>query len=118
MGSGGNGVIAFYTKRFRPDQQKSTAKEGMKPLQLIGYASVQREFYMPKYTAEAQTPTVSDRIDRRDVLYWKPLMQTDSQGHSQLVFPLSDVVRTLRVTLQGITENGRPIAVTELIKVQ
>ncbi|MVM29072.1 TonB-dependent receptor plug domain-containing protein [Spirosoma sp. HMF4905] len=115
---GGNGVIAFYTKRFRPDQQKSAAKGGMKPLQLIGYASVQREFYMPKYTAETQTPTASDRIDRRDVLYWKPLMQTDSQGHSQLVFPLSDVVRTLRVTLQGITENGRPIAITELIRVQ
>ncbi|QDK77998.1 TonB-dependent receptor [Spirosoma sp. KCTC 42546] len=115
---GGNGVIAFYTKRFRPDQQKSAAKGGMKPLQLIGYASVQREFYLPKYATETQPGTLSDRIDRRDVLYWKPLMQTDSQGHSQLIFPLSDVVRTVRVTLQGITDTGRPIAVTKLIQVQ
>lgn len=82
---------------------------------LNGNASVQREFYLPKYTAETQ---LTDRIDRRDVLYWKPLMQTDSQGHSQLIFPLSDVVRTIRVTLQGITETGRPIAVTKLIHVQ
>ena len=115
---GGNGVIAFYTKRFRPDQPKTGAKNGMKPLQVIGYPSIQREFYVPRYDTEAQTGTSSDRVDRRDVLYWKPLMQTDSEGRSQLMFPLSDVVRTVRVTVQGITNGGRPVVGVALIQVQ
>ena len=116
---GGNGVIAFYSKRFRPDQANGQTKAGMKPLQLIGYPSVQREFYVPRYeTADQQPGEISGQIDRRDVLYWKPLMQTDSQGHSQLIFPLSDVVRTVRVLVQGVTAEGRPVVGEALIRVQ
>ena len=115
---GGNGVIAFYTKRFRPDQLKNEEKKGMKPLLFIGYPSVQREFYVPRYDTESQPVALSDRIDRRDVLYWKPLMQTDSQGHSQLQFPLSDVVQTIRVTVQGVTMSGRPVVAVGLFRVQ
>jgi hypothetical protein len=117
---GGNGVIAFYTKRFRPDQGKKDEKVGMRPLQVIGYPSVQREFYVPRYeTADRQTgESPSGHIDRRDVLYWKPLMQTDSQGHSQLVFPLSDVVRTVRVVVQGVSADGRPVVGVALLRVQ
>uniref|UniRef100_UPI003B3B505D carboxypeptidase-like regulatory domain-containing protein n=1 Tax=Spirosoma sp. TaxID=1899569 RepID=UPI003B3B505D len=117
---GGNGVVAFYTKRFRPDQDKSTNKAGMKPLQLIGYPSVQREFYVPRYEATDQPSgeATSGKIDRRDVLYWKPIIQTDSQGYTQLLFPLSDVVRTVRITVQGITAEGRPVVGSKLIRVQ
>lgn len=115
---GGNGVIAFYTKRFRPDQQKDEAKTGMTPLQLIGYASTQREFYVPHYESEAQNSTPVGRVDQRDVLYWKPLIQTDSDGHSQLIFPLSDVVRTVRITVQGVTASGRPVVAVKQIQVQ
>ncbi|GAB3772223.1 hypothetical protein GCM10028818_12170 [Spirosoma horti] len=117
---GGNGVIAFFTKRFRPDQEKKEEKAGMKPLQVIGYPSVQREFYVPRYeTADRQPAEApSGAVDRRDVLYWKPLMQTDSQGHSQLMFPLSDVVRTMRVVVQGVTADGRPVVGVALLRVQ
>ena len=115
---GGNGVIAFYSKRFRPEQGKKEPKAGMMPLQLIGYASTQREFYVPRYESEAQNGTPTGRVDRRDVLYWKPLMQTDSDGHSQLIFPLSDVVRTIRVTVQGVTASGRPVVAIKQIQVQ
>ena len=45
-------------------------------------------------------------------------MQTDSQGHSQLRFPLSDVVRTVRVVIQGVTADGRPVLGVQLIRVQ
>ncbi|GAB3799109.1 hypothetical protein GCM10028819_21700 [Spirosoma humi] len=111
---GGNGVIAFYSKRFRPDQERKEDKPGMRSMQLIGYPSVQREFYVPRYEAEAP----AGHIDRRDVLYWKPLMQTDSQGRSQLMFPLSDVVRTIRVVVQGVTADGRPVVGAALLRVQ
>ncbi|AKD57589.1 carboxypeptidase regulatory-like domain-containing protein [Spirosoma radiotolerans] len=113
---GGNGVIAFYSKRFRPGQEKKEERAGMRPIQVIGYPSVQREFYVPRYEATAEAP--SGHIDRRDVLYWKPQLQTDSQGHSQLMFPLSDVVRTIRVVVQGITADGRPVVGAALLHVQ
>ena len=117
---GGNGVIAFYSKRFRPDQQKSGDGSGMTPVQLIGYPSVQREFYVPRYDPKPteNQPAQGEKIDRRDVLYWKPLMQTDSQGHSQLLISLSDVVRTVRVVVQGVTADGRPVVGEALIRVQ
>lgn len=115
---GGNGVIAFYTKRRRSMQGKANSKEGMTPIQFIGYPSVQREFYVPRYDTDVAPGSISGPVDHRDVLYWKPLMQTDSQGRSQLRFPLSDVVRTVRVEIQGITADGRPVLGVQLIRVQ
>ncbi|WAC13006.1 carboxypeptidase-like regulatory domain-containing protein [Dyadobacter pollutisoli] len=115
---GGNGVIAFFTKRARSGQGGATTKEVMTPVQFIGYPSVQREFYLPRYDVEANASAISGAVDDRDVLYWKPLMQTNVQGHTQLRFPLSDVVRTLRVVIQGITADGRPVLGVQLIRVQ
>lgn len=118
---GGNGVIAFYSKSMRSEQTSASSKAGMTPLQLIGYASVQREFYVPRYeTGLPDQPPADDstRIDRRDVLYWKPIIQTDSQGRATLSFPLSDIVRTIRVRIQGITTEGRPVVSSTLIRVQ
>ncbi len=112
---GGNGVIAFYSKRFRPGQTDTKPKASMTPLQMIGYPSVQREFYVPRYEGQ---PDESARIDRRDVLYWKPLMQTDANGQTRMIFPLSDVVKTLRVTVQGVTTDGRPVVGVRLMRVQ
>lgn len=111
---GATGVIAFYTKSWRSDPIGQKTKAGT-PLSIIGYPSVQREFYVPRYEG---LPDEASRIDRRDVLYWKPLLQTDANGQAQLVFPLSDVVRMLRVTVQGITTDGRPVVATQLIRVQ
>ncbi|GAB3985407.1 hypothetical protein GCM10028807_00590 [Spirosoma daeguense] len=115
---GGNGVIAFYSKSTRSMQGNAKTKEGMTPIQFIGYPSTQREFYVPRYDTETTGDAPSGAIDRRDVLYWKPLMQTDSKGHSQLRFPLSDVVRTVRVVIQGITAEGRPVVTSQLMRVQ
>jgi TonB-dependent SusC/RagA subfamily outer membrane receptor len=117
---GANGVIAFYTKSHRSSQVDTKPKSGMTPLQVIGYPSVQREFYVPRYDPkpdESQSAGAS-RIDRRDVLYWKPIIQTDAQGHTQLIIPLSDVVRTLRVKVQGVTTDGRPVVGEALLRVQ
>ncbi|GAB2585298.1 carboxypeptidase regulatory-like domain-containing protein [Spirosoma areae] len=118
---GGNGVVAFYTKTGRSHETLDNTKAGSSVLPLIGYPSVQREFYVPRYetASEAQQTNIrSDRVDRRDVLYWKPTVQTDSQGYSQLIFPLSDVVRTMRVTVQGVTADGRSVVGMSLIRVQ
>ncbi|MFC5409600.1 carboxypeptidase-like regulatory domain-containing protein [Larkinella bovis] len=115
---GGNGVIAFYTKSKRSMQGNTKPQGGMTPIQFIGYPSVQREFYVPRYEADAASAPLSGPVDDRDVLYWKPLMQTDGQGHSQLRFPLSDVVRTVRVVIQGVTADGRPVLGVQVMRVQ
>ncbi|GAB3938579.1 carboxypeptidase-like regulatory domain-containing protein [Larkinella terrae] len=115
---GGNGVVAFYTKRSRSMQGSAKPVLGLTPIQFIGYPSVHREFYVPRYDSEAPTGSPSGPVDNRDVLYWKPLMQTDGQGQSQVRFPLSDVVRTIRVVIQGITANGRPVMGVQLVRVQ
>ncbi|AXE20700.1 TonB-dependent receptor [Runella rosea] len=115
---GGNGVIAFYSKSKRSMQGSAKSEPGMMSIQFVGYPSVQREFYVPRYDAEVTAGSISGPVDYRDVLYWKPIMQTDSQGRSQLRFPLSDVVRTLRVVIQGITADGRPVLGVQLIRVQ
>jgi TonB-dependent Receptor Plug Domain len=117
---GGSGVIAFYTKRFRPGELPAQSKANSTMLSLIGYPSLRREFYVPRYESrtDENQPADSARIDRRDVLYWKPVGQTDSQGHSQLIVPLSDVVRTMRVVIQGVTSDGRPVVGKALFQVQ
>ncbi len=115
---GGNGVIAFYTKKRRPEPAGSTTRTNAQTLQLIGYPSVERTFYVPRYEADAPAPAEGAPVDRRDVLYWKPIAQTDGNGLTRLAFPLSDVVRTLRVTVQGITTEGRPVVSVRLIQVQ
>ncbi|GGB97748.1 hypothetical protein GCM10011325_26350 [Dyadobacter sediminis] len=115
---GGNGVIAFYSKGARSMQANIKSRDVSILLPFIGYPSVQREFYVPVYQADATAATMSGPADNRDVLYWKPLMQTDRQGNSQLRFPLSDTVRTLRIMIQGITANGRPVLGVQIIHVQ
>ncbi|MGA0555300.1 carboxypeptidase-like regulatory domain-containing protein [Larkinella sp. VNQ87] len=115
---GGNGVIAFYTRSKRSMQGSNKAQSEMRPIQFVGYPSVQREFYVPRYDADASTSSIAGPVDDRDVLYWKPMMQTDGQGNSQLGFPISDVVRTLRVVIQGVTVDGRPVVGVQFIRVQ
>ncbi len=108
----GGGVIVFYTRRGFYDEP---AKKTVFPLTLIGYPSVQGASPVPQHTDET---TTQSRTDRRDVLYWTPQLQTDTAGQTGVSFPLSDVVRTLRVTVQGITAAGRPVFGSALIRVQ
>ncbi|WP_159470468.1 carboxypeptidase-like regulatory domain-containing protein [Dyadobacter sp. 3J3] len=115
---GGNGVIAFYTKRARSMEINSSPVSRVKPIQVIGYPSVQHDFYVPRYDLETSGSSISVPVDDRDVLYWKPLMLTNSKGQHQLRFPLSDKVHALRVLIQGVTAGGRPVHSVQVIQVQ
>ena len=119
---GGNGVIAFYSKTIssapnvtQMGPTNSNVKGGMSPFTLIGYSSVQREFYVPRYEVDAPTAAESVDVDRRDVLYWKAFAQTDTRGETTLLFPLSDVGKTIRVSVEGITTGGRPVSTSKLV---
>ncbi|WP_247231601.1 carboxypeptidase-like regulatory domain-containing protein [Telluribacter sp. SYSU D00476] len=105
------GVIAIFTKKWRPGK---AGKDGKSDFIVPGFPA-KRQYYVPRYTDSTRDAT---RPDLRDVLYWNPLITTDSQGKSTISFPLSDQVRTLRVTIQGLTPYGQPISVDKLVKVR
>ena len=65
-------------------------------------------FYVPRY----DLPEVGSHADRRDVLFWQPLGQNDTDGQARLVFPLSDITKRLRLVVQGITAEGVPMSFT------
>ncbi len=111
---GANGVILIYTKKTPAKAKVAAADAVATELTVIGFPTI-REFYIPAFEA---MPDGTKPVDRRDVIYWKPVLQTDAQGQVKLSFPISDVVRYLRVSVQGITNYGRPVSVEQLIRVQ
>lgn len=113
-----NGVIAIYTKITGTNSSRTVSKNASQTIRLIGYPAKPPVFSLPRYESDAPPVAENAPVDRRDVLYWKPIVQTDADGRAQVMFPLSDVVRTIRVTVQGITQDGRPVSATKLIRVQ
>ncbi|MEZ0484833.1 carboxypeptidase-like regulatory domain-containing protein [Fibrella aquatica] len=112
---GGAGVIAFFSKKETANQPVEAGK-GEPELFVNGFQT-DRTFYTPRYSSLPDS-NATNVPDRRDVLYWKPDMATSLSGFSTLKFPLTDMVRTLRLTIQGITTDGRPIFIHRLINVR
>ncbi len=110
---GGAGVIAFFSKR--PGNKTVTGNSSEPALTLYGYPS-EREFYTPRYGNSADENAAQP--DRRDVLYWKPILLTDGRGLTTFRFPLSDSARTVRITVQGITTYGRPVYISRVLQLR
>lgn len=104
------GVIAVYTRQGHYDPVKMNKQT---IATISGFAST-REFYVPRYgSSETATGT-----DRRDVLFWNPLGQTDSDGLARLLFPLNDKAKAVRIVLQGLTNEGAPISFSWVLPVR
>jgi alpha-2-macroglobulin-like protein len=57
-----------------------------------------REFPAPSYDPAYEGP----RTDFRETIFWKPSIQTDTQGRAQVSFFLSDAVTSFRAGVEGI----------------
>ena len=96
-----NGIVSYSTYKgdatgleLNPDAVQ-TEYEGLQ---------LEREFYTPVYETPQQT---GSRIpDFRNVLYWSPDVNTDSQGKATVTFYTSDLPGNYAVTLQGNTVKG------------
>jgi hypothetical protein len=110
---GANGVIAFYSKKARLGQTGTNPNQT--DILVHGYPG-ERTFYTPKYGRLSESS--GGMPDHRDVLSWRPLLATDKSGITSFRIPLSDTASLLRVTVQGITQDGRPVAVSQLLKVR
>jgi protocatechuate 3,4-dioxygenase beta subunit len=65
---------------------------------------VAREFYIPKYKTKIQGEA---RNDFRPTIFWKPSIETDASGIANVEFYNSDDLTTFKVTIEGITTNGK-----------
>ncbi|GAA4414224.1 hypothetical protein GCM10023187_43390 [Nibrella viscosa] len=97
-----NGIIAIYTLKGKRTEEL-TASLG--PATTLMGLSTPQTYYTPKYLPAGETA----HADRRDVLYWKPLGTMDANGLANLVFPLSDTAKRLRIVVQGLTSEGVPL---------
>jgi TonB-dependent SusC/RagA subfamily outer membrane receptor len=103
---GANGVIAAYTKRG------DFMKRGYLDFKMLGYATP-REFYSPDYSTRA-----SEGInDLRKTLFWKPNIILDSLGKSTVRFYTSDISGTFVMTVEGLTQEGKPVSTSAFFHV-
>ncbi|CCH01326.1 TonB-dependent receptor plug [Fibrella aestuarina BUZ 2] len=96
------GVLAFYSKTTR----EGASVKGVSRHTLRGYANP---------TAPSTWTNVPGV--RRDVLAWLPLATTDAFGQLTIPIEVAPAVRTLRLTLQGVTDAGLPVSCVQTLSV-
>ena len=102
-GDPANGAIAIYTKRGGDGLDKF--EEPTLPNSFVfGYSPV-REFSSPDYA----TITNNEKTDVRTTLLWKPNIRMDKDSNKVLLsFYNSDLFsKTLRITVEGMTKDGK-----------
>lgn len=104
---GGNGAIAFYTKRGIKGYLPPL---GIQNLEYVGYA-VAKEFYKPKYDVNQDNDNIPDR---RVTLHWEPSIRTNENGRTYIEFYNHDTeLSDIRIEVQGMTRLGIPGAATK-----
>lgn len=85
---------------------------------ILDYDALQlkREFYSPRY--ETKDELVSRLPDFRNLLYWKPDLQTDKNGKQQFSFYTSDQPGKYAVVLQGLSSSGNAGSKVFMIEVK
>jgi hypothetical protein len=56
--------------------------------------------------------------DFRNTLYWNPSVKTDNSGKAKVELWSSDVIADYQVNIEGITEDGKVLALKKVIKVK
>ena len=111
-GDPANGAIAVYTKRGGEGFDKYE-EPALPNSPVFGYSPV-REFSSPDYA----TITGNEKTDVRTTLLWKANVRTDKDSNKVLLsFYNSDLFSTtLRVTVEGMTKDGKLTYYQQVIK--
>jgi hypothetical protein len=108
---GSGGAIAVYTRKG--SEAPKSNSPGLAKGTLTGY-SVLKEFYSPNY---ATYDPLHDVEDVRSTLYWNPFVLTDKTAKRvRIEFYNNDVSNSLRLTLEGMNEEGRLTRVEQVIR--
>ena len=98
------GILFFYTKRGEKNFNRPQAKpQAMEGLRVVGY-SVSRKFYTPVYDSPEKP---EKKEDIRNIIWWNPLVMTDSTGVAIETFYHSDESGEMKIVVEGVTNNGR-----------
>lgn len=81
--------------------------------QINGYYEA-REYFVPDFSAN----TNGVRNDLRSTIYWVPNIKTDANGKASIRYKNGDAKTTIRVSLEGVTNNGLPVATSMTYEVK
>ena len=109
--NGATGVMAFYTYKGGGSTRPT---EGMFTKVIANAYQGPIEFYAPSY--EEQLPE-HVKPDRRVLVHWEPMIETDENGEAQVSFWTTDNETTIQLDLQGISKTGNVIAQLKTIEV-
>ena len=65
---------------------------------------IAREYYVPKYKTKIKGEA---RNDFRPTIFWNPNVETNASGIANVEFYNSDELTTFKMTVEGITANGK-----------
>ena len=100
--SGGNGVIAIYTRKGDGTYEVNKYVKGRTALQIKGFRKP-AQFYSPKYTpASRENPAP----DYRPTLLWEPEL-TFENNKARIEFYTSDELADYIVAVEGVGKSGR-----------
>lgn len=109
-GGGPGGAIAVYTRKG--DDTKGVFV-GLDYTLLPGYTPI-KEFYSPNY---AEKQINFSQTDLRRTLYWQPNLQYNGNGKKITIsFYNNDISSTLQLVLEGMTQEGKLIHFSKLLK--
>ena len=103
---GANGVVAVYTKRGQNFESDPEEHPGVTNFVVQGFYKA-REFYSPNYGVNGPVYKIPDY---RTTLYWNPDVIIDGNTGTELNFYTGDVVGKYTITVEGITNDGRPLS--------
>ncbi|WP_165869343.1 TonB-dependent receptor plug domain-containing protein [Maribacter algicola] len=101
---GANGVIGIYTNKSYEELVAQEQYPGVVSFMVPGFNKT-REFYVPDYyEGDPRKP------DYRTTLFWNPDLTFSNAGLSSVDFFTGDKTGMFQVRVEGITEDGRPMA--------
>lgn len=109
---GRHGVLKLETrdKALKPADLSTT-----RFAQFAGFYAA-RQYYTPIYPSQASREAKIP--DFRQLLYWNPLLESDSNGNTDLEFYTSDISGTFVITIEGVTATGKPVTTQAILRVE
>ncbi len=110
IGGGAGGAIAVYTRK---GEDSKSVVIGLDFTLIPGYTPV-KEFYSPNYAEQQQN---FPQKDLRRTVYWKPNILSDGVNKKITVsFYNNDISHTLQLVIEGVSQDGKLIHVSRLLK--
>lgn len=109
-----DGIIVITTKTGTVSTKEAKASSEYLPLLLTGYSAI-RQFYAPDYAVAQKSQTAPDH---RTTVFWQPDIITDKEGKATFKFYTSDDKGTYQLNIQGMTADGRPAQLKQIINVE